>query len=75
MLWNPLKLLDSHARRCREAHERWLNRAIRTPERYPRIPTRRVETGGFSGLLHRPGGARLAELWWERALERVDLDG
>lgn len=75
MLWNPLRLLNDRARQYRLVHERWLTRAVRSPGRYPRIPTRRVDTGGFSALLSRPGGGELAERWWELALERVDLDG
>lgn len=74
MIWNMTKLGDETARLLRREHERWLNRAIKAPGHYPTIPTRRADDGGFSGLLARPGGARLAELWWRRALDRVDLD-
>jgi hypothetical protein len=75
MLWNPLRLFDDRGRQYRLIHERWLNEAIRAPGRYPRIPTRRADAGGFSALLNRPGGTDRAERWWELALERVDLDG
>lgn len=75
MVWNPLSLITSRASQFRLVHERWLNRAVKSPGRYPRIPTRRVDSGGFSGLLSRPNGEVLAERWWDLALQRVDLDG
>ncbi len=39
----------------------------------PRIPVKRVDEGGFEDLLRRPGGARLAEAWWDEALDMVPV--
>lgn len=52
-------------------HTLWLNRAVRRPQQYPRIPVRRVSEGGFAGLMTRPTGRRIAFDWWKTALERV----
>ena len=57
---------------ARREHERWLNRAIALGVPYPRIPTRLVCRGGFSGLRSRPGGLERAAQWWYVALARVD---
>ena len=56
----------------RLVHEAWLTRAMRSGRPYPRIPLRKVEAGGFSGLMKRPGGRALADTWWTAALDRVD---
>lgn len=72
--------LPSMAETYRRGHGAWLTRALdrgvaRGPEsghRYPRIPLRKVDDGGFSGLVAKPGGRLLAEMWWTAALDRVD---
>ncbi len=56
----------------RRVHEAWLSRAVESGHPYPRIPLRKVEDGGFSGLVRRPGGRMLTEMWWMAALDRVD---
>ena len=38
----------------------------------PRIPRRRVDEGGFSDLLRRPGARAVVGRWWERVLERLN---
>jgi len=57
---------------ARHLHSRWLTEALASRREYPRIPVRRVEHGGFSGLLGRANGRNLAGQWWERALDRID---
>ena len=37
----------------------------------PRIPRRRVEAGGFAGLLRRPGARAAVAHWWNRVLEQL----
>jgi len=37
----------------------------------PRIPRRRVDAGGFTELLRRPGAAELVGRFWARSLEWV----
>lgn len=37
----------------------------------PKIPTRRVDRGGFEQLLRRPGGPAAATHWWRQALGKV----
>ena len=59
--------------RARRLHSAWLTRALagETGE-CPRIPTRRVEQGGFSGILRTAFGRRWAVEWWRRAWDRID---
>jgi hypothetical protein len=64
--------LSPLAEKYRREHEAWLNRALASGHPYPRIPLKRVDRGGFSGLLARPSGRALADLWWIAALDRVD---
>jgi len=40
--------------------------------RYPRIPTRAVNRGGFRDLMARPEGRLLAEYWWLCAFDEVE---
>lgn len=73
MLWsffNP-RDLPSKAEQFRRAHEQWLSAAMRSPIAPPRIPIRRVETGGFDDLLARPRGREVAERWWRTAFART----
>ncbi|MCL4740629.1 MAG: hypothetical protein KJZ54_00335 [Phycisphaerales bacterium] len=74
MLWRfgGRDRLLTRAEIARREHERWLNRAIVSGTPYPRIPTRLVRRGGFSGLMARPGGPERAARWWDAALARVD---
>lgn len=57
---------------ARAVHSEWLTRAMVKRKAYPRIPTRRVDEGGFDALRARSGGLARAEQWWTAALERVD---
>lgn len=57
---------------ARAIHSEWLTRAMAQRKAYPRIPTRRVEDGGFDALRARANGMARAEQWWMVALERVD---
>lgn len=51
----------------------FLSEAMRHPRPEWRIPTRRVDQGGFSEILRRSPVARLAvRHWWQRALELAD---
>lgn len=56
----------------RRVHEEWLTRALRSRRDYPRIPTRRVDEGGFDAMMSRAEGQEHARLWWDRALDRLD---
>jgi hypothetical protein len=58
--------------RFRREHEAWLNAAILSGRRFPRIPLRRQDEGGFDLLRARPGGRERAERWWRLALARLD---
>ncbi len=57
---------------ARRQHSAWLTSAMASGAKYPRIPTRPVERGGFSALLRRENGPKLAERWWNLALGRID---
>jgi len=74
MFWNARqRLLDSFGARARRVHSIWLTRAVCEGRVYPRIPTRRVDLGGFDSLMRREGGPQLAERWWTIALLRVEV--
>ena len=76
MIWWPFRKreLESAAERMRREHSRFLTRAMLGGRRYPRIPSKRVASGGFDALRSREGGAERAGQWWSAALDRVDQD-
>jgi len=49
--------------------------ALRHPEHVPRIPTRRVDWGGFAALLARPGARCAVEHWWYRTFDTLKSIG
>lgn len=57
---------------ARALHERWLSRAMVCEERYPTIPLRRVDQGGYSRLMEKRGGPELAAEWWRTAFDRIE---
>lgn len=59
---------------ARRTHSRWLSRAIRAGARVPRIPTRRVDEGGFDADMATAEGRAWAREWWEHALASPDPD-
>lgn len=74
MIWNGFKrkqVLDAGAR-FRAEHSRFLTLAMLSGRRYPRIPAKRVDQGGFHGLLKLDEGQKRAAMWWAAALNRVD---
>lgn len=58
----------------RLTHERWLNRAIKHPRRYPTIPSLRVDSGGFEQLTATPLGRAWADQWWHDTFRSMDSD-
>lgn len=58
----------------RLTHERWLNRAINHPRRYPTIPSIRVDAGGFDELTDTPLGRSWAEQWWHDTFHTLDTN-
>lgn len=74
MLWRWFSRRDPRfaSKRFRQEHSRWLTNAMLSGRAYPRIPTRLVSKGGFSGMMSRPGGSETAQRWWDAAFERVD---
>lgn len=50
---------------------RFLSWALASQEDVPRIPCRRVDQGGFSQILRKPGARAAAAHWWYRALDRI----
>ncbi|MAE61879.1 MAG: hypothetical protein CMJ49_11055 [Planctomycetaceae bacterium] len=61
-----------------EPHQRMIDEtsafltwALRQNSPLPRIPTRRLDLGGFDSLLARPGARAAVQHWWGRAFERV----
>lgn len=74
MIWKGFqrRRIQDAGERFREEHSRFLTLALRSRRRYPLIPTKRVDTGGFSGLMKLPDGQKRAEMWWAGAIRRVD---
>lgn len=59
--------------RARRTHSQWLTSAVRDRSGcLPRIPTRRVDEGGFDALVASPAGRRWADGWWRDAFDRVE---
>jgi hypothetical protein len=56
----------------RRVHERWLEQALKRPERVARIPIRLAADGGFSRLMSRASGRLAVERWWQRVLSSSD---
>ncbi len=69
---DPLKV--SIAKRCRRAHARWIERALGLREAHLlRIPTRKVNEGGFALLMGLRGGKERAEQWWRDAFAQMEM--
>jgi hypothetical protein len=76
MFWEffSLSKLVNHAEAMRSRHSIWLTQALRRSSGYPRIPTKPVGEGGFSGLMTTSSGRAWAEEWWADTLRSPDLD-
>ncbi len=77
MRWNFLtqsQLRDAGAR-FRAEHSAFLTKALMLEKwagrRYPRIPTKRVDQGGFDKARRVSGDERF-EQWWQAAMRRVE---
>ncbi|QOI99660.1 MAG: hypothetical protein HRU70_03880 [Phycisphaeraceae bacterium] len=57
--------------KARREHSEWLTWALSSGNRFPRIPLRAVDRGGFDRLMATPHGKSLAVRWWGAALRRV----
>ena len=74
MIWQGFqrrRIRDAGAR-FRAQHSRFLTLALRNRQVYPRIPTKRVDLGGFAGLMKLSDGEKRAAMWWAGALEQVE---
>lgn len=58
-------------RRMIRQHARWLSAALQGRKVAPRIPTRRVDEGGFARLMSTERGRRAASEWWYDAIDRT----
>ena len=76
MVWRVLRRVDMLwlGERARRVHEAWLNEALKNPDRWPRIPTRRVSDGGFGPMMSKPEGRAWARQWWGDVLVESDDD-
>ena len=52
----------------------FLTWAVKGQRDMPRIPTRRVDEGGYDELMRRPGARAAAAWWWARALDCESLE-
>ena len=66
------EMVDTGAK-FRAEHSAWLTHALRARTRYPRIPVKRADMGGFDRLMSLPTGPMRAERWWRIALDRIGL--
>jgi len=57
--------------RMRREHSQWLTWAMGSGKKFPRIPIRAVNAGGWDWLMASPHGRRTAGRWWSAALRRV----
>ncbi len=64
----------SLAEAFRLTHERWLNRAVKNPRRYPTIPSLRVDAGGFDRLTDTPLGRAWADQWWSDTFRSMESE-
>ena len=66
-----LRSLEEAGRRARREHSQFLTRALLgfTSTPVPRIPTRRVDKGGFDKVMRDPRGRGAAKLWWHEAFD------
>jgi len=74
MIWNGFqrkKIIDAGAK-FRAEHSRFLTLALLSGKKYPKIPSKRVDLGGYSGLMKLTEGEKRASLWWAKAIEQVD---
>ncbi len=74
MLWNGFKrkkIIDA-GERYRAQHSAFLTFALRTTRRIPRIPRKRADEGGYSGLLKLESGQKRASQWWSVAIMKLD---
>jgi len=74
MIWSgklSKKELDAGAR-FRAVHSSFLTRALKFGLRTPRIPAKRVDEGGYSGLLKMNEAEKRSTLWWAAAMSRMD---
>jgi hypothetical protein len=62
---------DDPGARARREHAEWLTWALRSGNKFPRIPLRRAAVGGWDWLTATPHGRGLADRWWKAALRRV----
>lgn len=65
-------MLRSIGDRFRREHSAWLTHAVQTSTPYPRIPTRRVDSGGYDRMMRLEHGPERAAKWWALAGDRVD---
>jgi hypothetical protein len=48
----------------------WLTWAVRSNHDIPKIPTRRVDRGGFTTMLQNEGAKSAVRHWWSNAIKR-----
>ena len=61
--------------KARRQFERWLTLAMRQNAGLLRMPTRRVDRGGFGSVMRFPAGRFWAQRWWMDAIDRADIVG
>ncbi len=66
--------LSTQRERWIHQHSAFLNAALSGKITPPRIPRRRVDDGGFTDYIRRPGVRALMNNWWTRILEAASFD-
>lgn len=71
--WNPKRDPIGADRRQQMIDETgaWLTWALDHPEKFPRIPRRRLDVGGFAEMLRQSEAKAAVGYWWARTMERI----
>jgi hypothetical protein len=67
-----LESLEIRSAAMRLLHSVWLTKALQQGARPPRIPTRKVEDGGWGSMMETPEGRAWAEEFWQGALDHPE---
>ncbi len=59
--------------RFRAEHSAWLTLAMMSGRKYPRIPAKRADLGGYDRLMATRSGRDRSARWWRLALARIGL--
>lgn len=68
----PVRWYEDYRQQMIAETSLWLTRALRANPPPPRIPTRRVDLGGFASLIQAPAARAAVFHWWGKTLDVID---